>query len=465
MLLLTSCGGGGAYHSAWNGRRGYDGNGDYGYDLAASRLEAHEYRAGASSHYPAPGSPDDPWGPYIREAAARYSVPEQWVRAVMHQESGGRQYASDGSLITSSAGAMGLMQVMPGTYDILRRQYGLGDDPFDPHNNILAGTAYIRDMYQKYGAPGFLAAYNAGPNRLDDYLAGNSALPDETVNYLARIAPNLGNQIAMTGPLAGFAGGGAYASATPAPASGADLAYAGGGLTGTQYYDPAAAAPTAASVQLASSLTPSASDPALDSGDSSDQAFDGGGLVTPGAPTGMLQRPIPAPITVAAAAPAPTYATPAYATPAYATPAYAAPSRQIYGSALGRRSTLAPPASPPPATLMQTAYRPQPAPVQIPPPRPIPQLVAVAAPGTPTSGWGIQIGAYSDPAISRIAVNTARSRAGSMLAGAQPAITPIQRNALLYRTRLVGLSADKATAACSVLVRSGLDCLTVPPGL
>lgn len=427
MLLLTSCGGG-AYHSSWNGRRGYDGNGDYGYDLAASRLEAHEYRAGASSHYPAPGPPDDPWGPYIREAATRYGVPEQWVRAVMRQESGGRQYASDGSLITSSAGAMGLMQVMPGTYDLLRRQYGLGDDPFDPHNNILAGTAYIRDMYQKYGAPGFLAAYNAGPNRLDDYLAGNSALPDETVNYLARIAPNLGNQIAMTGPLAGFAGGNQYAAATPAPSS-ADLAYAGGGLTGTQYYDGAPA---------------TTSDP-------SDQAFDGGGLVTSGAPTGQLQHPIPAPITVAAAAPAPSYAP-----PSYPPPATLPPQRQVYGSALGMRN-------PPPAPLMPAAYRP--APAQLPPPRPLPQLVAVAAPGTPGSGWAIQIGAYSDPAISRIALSTARSRAGSALAGAQPAITPIQRNALLYRTRLVGLSADQATAACAVLVRSGLDCLTVPPGL
>jgi D-alanyl-D-alanine carboxypeptidase len=117
-------------------------------------------------YYPPPGPPEDPWGPYIREAAARFRVPGHWVRAVMHQESGGEQQA------TSSVGAMGLMQVMPATYEELRARYQLGDDPYDPHNNILAGTAYIREMYDRFGAPGFLAAYNAGPDRVDSYLAG-----------------------------------------------------------------------------------------------------------------------------------------------------------------------------------------------------------------------------------------------------------------------------------------------------
>jgi D-alanyl-D-alanine carboxypeptidase len=89
-------------------------------------------------YYPPPGPPDDPWGPYVREAAERFRVPGRWVRAVMHQESGGEQQA------TSPVGAMGLMQVMPATYEGLRERYQLGDDPYDPHNNILAGTAYIR---------------------------------------------------------------------------------------------------------------------------------------------------------------------------------------------------------------------------------------------------------------------------------------------------------------------------------
>jgi cell division septation protein DedD len=108
----------------------------------------------------------------------------------MRVESGGSEYLN-GRPITSSAGAMGLMQVMPGTYDELRTRYNLGDDPFEPHDNIMAGVAYMREMYDIYGAPGFLAAYNAGPARLDDYLANNRPLPDETRRYVAMIGPNL----------------------------------------------------------------------------------------------------------------------------------------------------------------------------------------------------------------------------------------------------------------------------------
>ena len=110
-----------------------------------------------SRYYPPPGPTSDPWGPYIREASGRFGVPENWVRRVMRQESGGQED------VISWAGAMGLMQVMPETYDGLRARYNLGDDPFDPHNNILAGTAYLREMYDRFGSPGFLAAYNAGP--------------------------------------------------------------------------------------------------------------------------------------------------------------------------------------------------------------------------------------------------------------------------------------------------------------
>ncbi|HEY0267457.1 MAG TPA: lytic transglycosylase domain-containing protein, partial [Rhizomicrobium sp.] len=59
-------------------------------------------------------------------------------------------------------------------------------------DNIMAGTAYLRELYDLYGSPGFLAAYNAGPGRLDDYLTRNRSLPDETRRYVARISPNLG---------------------------------------------------------------------------------------------------------------------------------------------------------------------------------------------------------------------------------------------------------------------------------
>ena len=159
------------------------------YGLSA-RDQTDRYLQNARGRYVIPGPPSDPWGPYIREASAKFDMPETWIRALMRQESGGQLYRG-GRLITSSAGAMGLMQVMPGTYAELRARHNLGPDPFDPHENIMAGVAYMREMYDMYGAPGFLAAYNAGPNRLDDYLANQRALPDETRHYVAAIGPSL----------------------------------------------------------------------------------------------------------------------------------------------------------------------------------------------------------------------------------------------------------------------------------
>jgi hypothetical protein len=152
-------------------------------------VEATQYKQHARGGYAPPGPPDDPWGPYITESSAKFDVPERWIREVMRVESGGREYLN-GDLITSPVGAMGLMQVMPSTFDEIRARHdGIGGDPYDPHNNILAGAAYIREMYDVYGSPGFLAAYNAGPRRLDDYLAGSKGLPDETRRYVAMIGP------------------------------------------------------------------------------------------------------------------------------------------------------------------------------------------------------------------------------------------------------------------------------------
>ena len=152
--------------------------------------EAARYAAMAHGNYAPPGPPGDPWGPYIHAASVRFDVPGQWIRAVMHVESGGHEYLN-GQLTTSPAGAMGLMQVMPDTYREMAAQYHLGNDPYDPRENIMAGTAYLRLMYDIYGAPGFLAAYNAGPRRLDDYLADERPLPMETRRYVAMIAPHL----------------------------------------------------------------------------------------------------------------------------------------------------------------------------------------------------------------------------------------------------------------------------------
>ncbi|UWQ95485.1 lytic transglycosylase domain-containing protein [Rhodobacteraceae bacterium M385] len=124
----------------------------------------------------------------IAEAAHRFGIPGPWISAVIEVESAGDPRA------VSSAGAMGLMQIMPGTWADLRRAHGFGDDPFDPRDNILAGTAYLRAMYDQFGSPGFLAAYNAGPTRYEDYLTSGRPLPAETRTYLATLAPITGAQ-------------------------------------------------------------------------------------------------------------------------------------------------------------------------------------------------------------------------------------------------------------------------------
>ena len=160
--------------------------------------EAAVYKSHARANYAPPGPPNDPWGPYVVEASRRFDVPDTWIREVMHVESGGYQFRASGALTTSPVGAMGLMQLMPETYDEVRARYTLGGDAFDPHNNILAGTAYIREMYDAFGSPGFLAAYNAGPARLSDYLTHNRPLPDETRRYVYMI----GTRIAGTWPMA-----------------------------------------------------------------------------------------------------------------------------------------------------------------------------------------------------------------------------------------------------------------------
>ncbi len=132
------------------------------------------------------------WEPLIAEASQKFRIPKEWIRAVMRMESGGRTMLGEGRPITSSAGAMGLMQVMPGTYAEMRGQLGLGADPYDPRDNVFAGTAYLRFLYRKYGNPSMFAAYNDGPGNLEDHLYRGAELPAETENYVKGIAGMLG---------------------------------------------------------------------------------------------------------------------------------------------------------------------------------------------------------------------------------------------------------------------------------
>jgi hypothetical protein len=128
-----------------------------------------------------------PYAAHIAEASQRFGIPTPWITAVMGAES-----AYD-LLAVSPAGAMGLMQLMPSTWRELRVRYGLGDNPIDPRANILAGTAYLREMHERYGTiPAMLAAYNAGPARYDEHLATGRPLPAETRAYVASLAPRLG---------------------------------------------------------------------------------------------------------------------------------------------------------------------------------------------------------------------------------------------------------------------------------
>jgi soluble lytic murein transglycosylase-like protein len=152
----------------------------WGGAVRAKRLSSPAHRAGAALLAP--------FAAFVTEASLRFGVPEHWIRAVMRVESAGDIRAR------SQKGAMGLTQIMPETWIELRARYNLGTDPYDPHDNILAGAAYLREMHDRYGAPGFLAAYNAGPGRYERHLATGRPLPDETQAYVAILAPMIGDR-------------------------------------------------------------------------------------------------------------------------------------------------------------------------------------------------------------------------------------------------------------------------------
>lgn len=129
-----------------------------------------------------------PLASHVIEAAGRFGIPERWIWAVIRIESNGNVRA------VSHAGAMGLMQIMPSTWTSLQNRHGLGRDAFDPRDNIMAGTAYLRALYDRYGnVSAMLAAYNAGPGRYDEHLSRGRPLPAETRAYLAKLAAITGS--------------------------------------------------------------------------------------------------------------------------------------------------------------------------------------------------------------------------------------------------------------------------------
>ncbi|MBS0643754.1 MAG: transglycosylase SLT domain-containing protein [Proteobacteria bacterium] len=468
---------------------------------ACGGTTAKHGRYSPTRYYPPPGPPSDPWGPYIREASARFDVPEQWIRRVMRQESGGQED------VVSWAGAMGLMQVMPDTYTELRARYGLGDDPFDPHNNVLAGTAYLKEMYNRYGAPGFLAAYNAGPRRLDRYLNNGTPLPEETVQYVAAIAPNLGPGTVMSGPLAVYAGGGTrYAAVARRSRAGCDPDAA---------YDPARPCGSSGRAAVAAAtprFTPGP--PASSTGCDPDAAYDptqpcrpaavrvaavaAPAPFVPGPPASATgcdpdtaydpTRPCrPAPVQVATIAPAPFVpGPPASATGCDPDAAYdpgqrCRPAPVIAAAAPVSAEPLAPPPSaqpqpfpsqsaPPPRSGYLQAAAPLPGGGRRPMQEGMTQPATYApptmsAPPPAQGGWGIQVGAFATLPTAEAAALSARAAAPDLLRMTKielPPTTPLGSQ-VAFRARLTGLTQAAATDACARLSARGTACLTLPP--
>ncbi|GBQ61664.1 murein transglycosylase [Ameyamaea chiangmaiensis NBRC 103196] len=389
--------GGLASLGACSGTPGSGGSASYGRYYEANRA------------YPAPGPANDPWGPYIRQAARRFSFPDQWIRAVIQQESGGHEYLN-GHLTTSGAGAMGLMQLMPATYAEMQQRFSLGPDPYDPRDNILAGTGYLNLLYAKYGAPGFLAAYNAGPARLDDYLATGRDLPNETVNYVASITPNLGTQAPLSGPLAAYASN--EPSSTPSVASAPSYAPPPSDQNAPQY------------AQATST-------------DQLNAASAEGDLPADGAAPTSLPAYTPPP----AAAPAPQ--APPMGAPLPPPQATAAPPLSIQAGAAPTLNT------PTKTGIQVTGFRPSAAPVQVP----------------DYGAWSVQVGAFAAQGQARFANTIARQAAFDDLSGAQSMVQTVSSGGrMLYRARLTGLSRAAAAHACSQMARQGLGCMAVPPG-
>jgi hypothetical protein len=416
--------------------------------LAACAQSGGQRSAGNGPHYNRPDSPaapgpaSDPWGPWIRDASRRFDIPELWIREVMRQESGGRANA------TSHAGAMGLMQVMPGTYRELQARYNLGPDPYHPYDSIQAGTAYLREMYELYGNPAFLAAYNAGPRRLEDYLWGGRGLPNETRNYVQRIGPRIQTAApSRRAPAEVYAAAEIGLTIPPGPRP------MGGGTMLALRQQREAAPP----VQVAAAPPPPPAAPRVQVASLATTA-----LVAPpprapaAAPTYMqgIENPTLTPSARAALAEAaresaieraqqadegtPPTRAPAVVASALAAPERRAPAGSPFRSLGGIVGT---------AQASTLPRAPQPAP---------------AAPAPGGNGWSVQVGAFASENLARTTANQARDVVQTM--GTRTAVTPVrQGRTTLYRARVTGLTRSGAEQACARM-RGRSACTVVAPG-
>jgi hypothetical protein len=436
--------------------------------------------------YDPPGPSGDPWGPYIREASRRFDVPERWVREVMRQESGGRSTA------TSHAGAMGLMQVMPGTYAELRRRHDLGSDPYHPYDSIMAGTAYIREMYDLYGSPAFLAAYNAGPRRLEDYLWASRGLPNETRNYVARIGPRIESASPTRRAPPEVYAAAEIPTNIPAGPRRMDSATMLALREQRQQRDSTPAIMVAQlppgpvirmdtvdtasrpSYQVASlaPLPPPGSVIRMETVDSASQSAYQPASIAPLSPPGSVVRmdPIPDGSTGeaprASQAPAPSTAL-SYADSLPVPPQPAITPRGTRGSAF---ASLAPLPGPAARGSRGQAFA---ALVPTPPPAPTTgrslgligsaqasTLPAASRGASARQNWGVQVGAFASENVARSTASQVRDQVAQL--GSRTEVQPVsQGRTRLYRARVTGISRDAAEQACA---RSrGRDCIVISP--
>jgi hypothetical protein len=422
----------------------------------------------------------------VREAATNFDVPERWIREVMRTESGGRSTA------TSRVGAMGLMQVMPSTYAGLAQRYSFGDDPYHPYDNIMAGAAYIREMYDLYGSPAFLAAYNAGPRRLEDYLWGNRGLPNETRNYVARIGPNiLAHHPRRRAPPEVYA-----AAEIPTSIPAGPRRMDQGTMLALREQRQAAQVTQLAEARTATQLAPLPAgvvvrmEPIPDGTALAQAPF--GQTPFGQAPFGQAAPPA-APLQQLAAA-GPGIVVRMDPIPDGSTPGGAEALAELAARDAGNLPPPAAPSGGPPGSLRYAALPLPPAAARGPAGRPLPAggrgnilAMAPAAPGGPgqrgfgllgsahaaslparpagpggsTGAWAVQVGAFADETAARNAAGQARDAAAAL--GSRTSVQPVaQGRNRLYRARVTGLSQSAAQATCQRL-RGRSACTVLSP--
>jgi hypothetical protein len=324
----------------------------------------------------------------------------------------------------------------------------------------MAGTAYLRQMYDLYGAPGFLAAYNAGPRRLEDYLWGSRGLPDETRNYVARIGPRIqgtspnrraapevyaaaelpldiprgprrgdtATMLALREQRRAVEPGIRVAQLPPGPVVRMDPIPDGSTTMPPAAF--AAVTPAPARTQIASAGPVVAMAPIVSAGDferrmepivsPGDFQTRMEPIVSPGDPGTIRTEALPPP--------------PAARSAPVALAAAPTPSRGF---------ALIPSAQ---AGTLPVAPRPGPAPV------------------TTGGPWGVQVGAFASENLARAAAAQARDQMGAP--GARMVVERVsQGRTTLFRARVVGLSSRAAADQACDRLRGRGACMIVAPGV